>query len=55
VVIFDVAKMDIMLSEVRQYPAVMMAGFRGAFIFGLVMALITLVFSFLAKDKTTAS
>jgi len=55
VVIFDVAKMDIMLNEVRQYPAVMMNGFRGAFIFGLVLALVTFTCSFLAKDKTPAS
>jgi hypothetical protein len=51
VVIFDVAKINIMLTEVRQHPEIMMAGFRGAFSFGIVLALLALTFSFLAKDN----
>ncbi|MFA4857944.1 MAG: MFS transporter [Candidatus Margulisiibacteriota bacterium] len=51
VVIFDVSKMNIMLGSVRQHPEILLSGFRGAFIFGMVMALITFFFSFLAKDK----
>jgi EmrB/QacA subfamily drug resistance transporter len=53
VVIFDVAKVNIMLSEVRQRPEIMMAGFHGAFLFGIALALIAMVFSFLAKDKAS--
>ncbi|MBU0686915.1 MAG: DHA2 family efflux MFS transporter permease subunit [Candidatus Margulisbacteria bacterium] len=51
VVLFDVAKMNIMLTQVRQYPNLMMAGFRGAFVLGIVLGLLTLLFSFLAKDN----
>jgi EmrB/QacA subfamily drug resistance transporter len=54
VVIFDVAKVNLLLTEVRQHPEIMMAGFRGAFIFGIVLALIAMLFSFLAKDKAAA-
>jgi EmrB/QacA subfamily drug resistance transporter len=55
VVLFDVAKLNIMLDQVRQNPDIMMAGFRGAFIFGIVLALMSLLFSFLAKDKARST
>jgi MFS family permease len=51
VVLFDVARMNIMIEQARNHPEIMMAGFRGAFIFGIVLALTTLTFSFLAKDQ----
>lgn len=51
VVLFDVAKMNIILSEAKNHPDIIMAGFRGAFIFGAILGVLTLVFSFLAKDK----
>ncbi|MCX5751330.1 MAG: MFS transporter [Candidatus Saganbacteria bacterium] len=54
VVIFNIAEMNIMLSEAHQYPALMEAAFRGAFIFGIVLALTAMLFSFLAKDKAQA-
>jgi len=51
VVLFDVARMNIILSEAKNHPDIIMAGFRGAFIFGIALGALTLVFSFLAKDK----
>ena len=51
VVLFDVGRMNIMLTEVRQYPAIMMAGFRGAFLFGIGLGILNVIFSFLAKDN----
>jgi len=51
VVLFDVAKMNIILSEAKNHPDIIMKGFRGAFIFGVALGALTLVFSFLAKDK----
>ncbi|MFA5113905.1 MAG: MFS transporter [Candidatus Margulisiibacteriota bacterium] len=54
VVLFDIAKMNIMLNQVRQHTDVMMAGFRGAFLFGLSLALLGMLLCYLAKDKTPA-
>ncbi|MFH1442192.1 MAG: MFS transporter [Candidatus Omnitrophota bacterium] len=51
VVIFDVKKMNIILSESKNHPDIIMAGFRGVFIFGIALGVLTLVFSFLARDK----
>ncbi|MDO9559299.1 MAG: MFS transporter [Syntrophales bacterium] len=51
VVIFDVSRMHILLNEVRQHPDIMLAGFRGAFMFGILMAVCAFIFSYLAKDK----
>ncbi|MBU1726548.1 MAG: MFS transporter [Candidatus Omnitrophica bacterium] len=51
VVLFDVAKMNLMLSDVRSHSDVIMSGFRGAFIFGLIIAVINLIFCVLSKDK----
>jgi len=47
----EVARRHITMAEVRHMPDVMMAGFRGAFMFGLVVCLAALVFSVLAKDN----
>ena len=50
----EVVRRHITMAEVRGLPDVMMAGFRGAFLFGLVVCLAALAFSALAKDKTYA-
>ncbi len=54
VVIANVSQLNIMLNEAKLHPDIMLRGFRGAFMFGFVLALLTLIFSYLAKDKAKA-
>lgn len=51
VIFLNAAKMHIPFSEAKNHPDIMLAGARGSFIFGAIVSLITLVFSYLAKDK----
>lgn len=39
------------MTQVRQSPAIIQAGFRGAFLFAVLMSLLALIFSVLAQDK----
>jgi EmrB/QacA subfamily drug resistance transporter len=54
VVLFDIARMNIMLSEVRRHSDIIMSGFQGAFIFGATLAIATLLFSYMAKEKSVS-
>jgi EmrB/QacA subfamily drug resistance transporter len=47
----EAARRHVAMAEVRQMPDIMMVGFHGAFLFGVFICLIALVFSVLAKDK----
>jgi EmrB/QacA subfamily drug resistance transporter len=53
--LFNAAKLHIPLSEARNHSQVMLAGARAGFIFGFFVSLITLLFSYLAKDKKAVS
>ena len=51
VVLFDITRLNIVLSEVRQHPDIIMAGFHSAFMFGIFVSIVSIVMSFLARDK----
>lgn len=51
VLLFDSTRTGIIFSQIRQHPNLMILGFRGIFIFAVVVSIITLILSALARDK----